>query len=307
MDRGELQRSTVRRLALDSAALEALDALTRSGIACILLKGPVTAARLYHNESRPYLDIDILVPPAQAARSVDVLAALGYALRGSSVVAHDLRRERDGAAVDLHVTVAGAGAPADEVWRVLSEYAAAFSLHGRSVVALDEAAHAWHLALHSVSTGGARSKPSLDLERAIALYPMPIWREAVNLAEKLGDVDVLTTGLRGYATGGGRLADELGLPSGLRWSARLRARDGTGLTHASEVWRQRDWRGRAVLLRGWCMPDPALVYQRLGVTARRGSTPGRYVQALLTLRARQTAGLLRAGTAACRPGVKPEV
>ena len=122
------RRWIARRLALDTAAVEAASALDAAGIPVILLKGPVTAARLYSGEFRPYLDIDLLVAPTAYAKAGAVLASLGYDLRATGPVARTYVRPNDGCSVDLHRSLRCAGADPAVVWRVLSRHRVPFRL-----------------------------------------------------------------------------------------------------------------------------------------------------------------------------------
>lgn len=67
----ERARTVSRRPVLDAAAGEVLTALEAAGIEALLLKGAALARLLYGpDEHRGYLDIDLLVGPAQAAEHV---------------------------------------------------------------------------------------------------------------------------------------------------------------------------------------------------------------------------------------------
>ena len=155
-DPGRDRRWMARALALDVAGIEAVTAMDAAGIPSILLKGPVTAARLYPGEFRPYLDIDLLVPSAGEARARDVLTGLGYRLGGSGPVTSWHVRPTDGCNIDLHRSLRSVGADPETVWRVLAAHRVPFALRRATVSALDEAAFAFHLALHVAQTGALK-------------------------------------------------------------------------------------------------------------------------------------------------------
>ncbi|RMG17030.1 MAG: hypothetical protein D6731_04875, partial [Planctomycetota bacterium] len=69
--------AALQALALRQARA-ACAALDRAGVAALVLKGPVLAARLYGGGLRPYGDLDLLVRPADALAALDALRALGY-------------------------------------------------------------------------------------------------------------------------------------------------------------------------------------------------------------------------------------
>jgi len=69
----------VRSLAVDDQTARVMAALESSGIAALLLKGPVVARRLYaKHEQRFYGDTDVLVSPAEVVAAGRTLCALGY-------------------------------------------------------------------------------------------------------------------------------------------------------------------------------------------------------------------------------------
>jgi hypothetical protein len=119
--REERLAAAATNLALDSRTVEVVTALDAAGIPSILLKAPAIARWLYADgESRQYADIDLLVGPHQFADAERVLADLGFAESGLERAfpderprhAHAWTRARDGTAVDLHRTLAGAGSHA---------------------------------------------------------------------------------------------------------------------------------------------------------------------------------------------------
>ena len=64
-----------------TALLQALDALSKTGIEAVVLKGGILASKLYPEPGlRPMDDIDLLVSPNMVMRARDVLMSLGYQL-----------------------------------------------------------------------------------------------------------------------------------------------------------------------------------------------------------------------------------
>jgi ATP-binding cassette subfamily C protein len=296
-------RWTARRLALEAMAAQMLTELEALGVAAVLLKGPVTARRLYPGEFRPFVDVDLLVPPHGHAVALGWLRRNGFhAVPAGSAT---FRRPGDGATVDLHLTLPETSATAERTWEVLAGHRVAFELQGRAVGALDEAAHACHLAIHAVQSGNRNPRPRADLDRAVARLPARTWAGALTVARQLGAEAALLAALRCQAADGDRVADALGLPSA-PFPARLRAADASA---ASEMLRRlpsMPWRDRVRHLRLWTFPT------RAAFAGRRAqpNTP-RWLTARLpwwlghlALRAWQLAAIARA-LAAARSGRRP--
>ena len=212
------RRRSAWRLALDAGAVEAITALDRAGIPSILLKGAVTAARLYPGTFRPHVDIDLLVPPGAQREAIRVLGELGY---GYPADAEDLTevghaatlvRPTDHLCIDLHRTLYGVGIAPQAVWDLVAAEQVPFQLCRAEIMALGEAAFIAHVALHLAQTGATKPKPRLDLEQALALMPTAAWVAALQVATRLRAVGPFTAALRcGGAAGGQQMADRLGL------------------------------------------------------------------------------------------------
>src|SRR4051794_29731344 len=109
------RRTAIARFRVDTWAAEAVAALRVAGISALLLKGPAISRWLYPGNvaSRPYLDVDLLVSPADYAGAETVLASLGYEGQGPAFIEGDLPharpfvRDSDGAMVDLHRVLHG--------------------------------------------------------------------------------------------------------------------------------------------------------------------------------------------------------
>lgn len=216
-----------RTLAVDALAADAITALQRAGVEPVLLKGPVTAQRLYPGESRPYGDADLLVAPRRYARAEAALLAAGFARRPrdwelGGRLEHDAvwRRDDSGPAVDLHRTLPGVvGVSPQRTWRVLAPHRRRWTLPGSEVEVdvLDGAAFALLCGLHAAHHLGdeaAAHKPLADLARAVAGIDLSTWREAAALSRRLRAAEQLARGLHAAGTG------------------RMPHRDAAGATHA---------------------------------------------------------------------------
>lgn len=96
-----------RNSRIRSQAIEIVDALSNAGIASVLLKG---AAFLFESApedlgERMMLDLDVLVPEPDLARSISLLNNLGYIAAGNQKLVHHhppLVRQGDIATVEIH-------------------------------------------------------------------------------------------------------------------------------------------------------------------------------------------------------------
>jgi Uncharacterised nucleotidyltransferase len=258
-------RPIAHRLFLERAAVQAVERLTAAGVGVVLLKGPVTAARLYRGQARPMADIDLLVEPARLAEAERVLAGLGYRQTGVLATEADWRRD-DGALIDLHFTLSSQVPLAPgPVWACLSGHLVSFELHGRPVPVLDEPAHALHMAVHAADSGPHRPKPVADLDRAVARFDLATWRAALVLAGELRAVPALVAALRIHATDGDGLADALGLPATAAMGDRLAAAAAGGPGSVLARLRHRPWRHRLAEIRRWLVPTRAETQARLAM------------------------------------------
>jgi hypothetical protein len=120
----------LRRRAGVAAAIGALQA---AAIEPIVFKGFVLAEEVFGDLSaRSFGDCDVLVRPADYARAVEVLGALGYRRKGDGAPIDELMRSgehgvsfarADGVAIDLHWALAHAIPPRfnDLVWRTAAQ------------------------------------------------------------------------------------------------------------------------------------------------------------------------------------------
>jgi len=218
-----------RALLADATTQELTAALGDAGIRCILLKGASLAHWLYdHVSMRPYVDSDLLVAPGNIAAAEAVLAGLGFEHAPLDDIPHDLPwhahawlRARDGANVDLHRTLIGAGVEPEEVWQVLSAETERLRVGTLEVEVLTKPARALHVALHAAQDGGLE-KPLQDLRQAVDRLPDAMWEDAARLAERLRAGPALGAGLRLHPAGEA-LASRLGLPVEVPLAVELRA------------------------------------------------------------------------------------
>jgi hypothetical protein len=171
-------------------------ALNAWGIDSILLKGATTADWLYPGEVRAYSDADLLVTPAQASRAAEVLTRLDFEVGApDSPHARPWVRALDGARIDLHHTVWGPHRPPEAVWRELRAWVEADRIASTPVHVLNLPARALLIGLHAAQHRHNSVKAREDLRRAALKAPIPVWRQAEHLADRLLAVGELADGL----------------------------------------------------------------------------------------------------------------
>ncbi|HVQ96195.1 MAG TPA: nucleotidyltransferase family protein [Mycobacteriales bacterium] len=168
-------------------------ALTAAGVGYLVLKGPVLAGAVYRRpDLRSYVDVDVLVAPAEFAAA---LAALESA--GCAVFERNWQLARDRLLGELRLFTPS-GLVLDLHWHVIADRSirAAFRLDlaavrgrartvrlaGRDVRTLDPADTVVHLALHAALAGGHRLIWLKDLEQALLAPDAPQWTELVRRA-----------------------------------------------------------------------------------------------------------------------------
>ncbi len=219
----------MRVLALDRATAAAADALRDARIDCILLKGPALARWLYDDESeRPYVDADLLVSPADVGAAETKLGELGFRRLGLDTLRSDrprpsitLRREDDGLAIDLHHSFLGIGVEPDVAWRVLRPMTEPIEVGGATLLMLTTPARAVVLSLHAAKDGSRSRQVVRDMERAVEVVDLDVWRHAVAVAERLDAVEGVRAGIC-RSPAGEALATRLGLPAAVSVDAALR-------------------------------------------------------------------------------------
>jgi hypothetical protein len=268
-----------RSLQLDLTAAEVGTALAEADVSCILVRGPSLTRWLYpQNQSRNYIDVDLLVAPDRFATAERALESLGFAHVPTMMQRSDDRpvhartwyREADWAAVDLHRTIIGARATDAVVWDTMRRETKSILVGGRQLEGLNAAATALVVALHVAQHGRQTPKPLDDLRQALERLPQATWKEAARLARQLDATESFGVGLR-LLPAGKSLADDLGLPMTLTAESTLRA--GTPpptalgfewLTHVPGT------RAKVRLLAGKLVPDTEFMHA-WSPLARRGT------------------------------------
>jgi hypothetical protein len=258
---------------VDAAAIEALEALGRTGVDALLLKGAALARLLYRDdEARGYFDVDLLVAPSQVRAAGRALTGLGYKnigeVQGIDDVAGILHAEVWSARVpgfgqlliDLHWRLDGCEAPSEVIWNVLSARRKFVELDGNQVATLDQPGLALHLALHVAQHGPDDLKAMGDLERGTERWPRATWEQAAELAYELDATEAFSAGLR-LLPDGATLARELGLPSAdaLLWAIAHRSARPRGTYHLNALARAGTVRERIDVLRRSLLPRRAWI------------------------------------------------
>lgn len=257
---------TARALASDVVCAEVVAAWSQRGIASILLKGPTVAEWLYPDRARGYVDIDLLVDPGRVLQAAGVLAELGFAPFDGhvSLHAHPWIRQRDGAEIDLHVTLWGPRRPAAQVWSELRAMTVPRRIGAVTVPALELPARALHVVLHGAQHAEL-AKPREDLRRALELVPFEVWRAAAALADRLWALPAMAEGLA-LEPAGQALARRLTLVRAAAFAERFGAPHAIGLARVIEA---PGWRDRVELLaRGVAHTRPWALFRTLGAVGR---------------------------------------
>lgn len=216
--------AATRTVLVDQITVEVVRALDAASVASILLKGPTFAALLYPTGGRSYGDTDLLVAPDDLSAAGKVLTELGFTNTSDGLhstehaFAREFVRVRDERRdiVDLHWGLDPGGDPR-EAWRLLSRETEAMPLGPITVMSLNTAGRALHVALHAAQHGLMGPQPAdsggqtgEDLRRALAVIPEPLWAKAAALATAIGSVDAFGFGLR-MTPAGSALATRLNL------------------------------------------------------------------------------------------------
>ena len=269
-------QAIARSLFADKIAAEVNSALGEAGIRCILLKGPAIADLLGTPE-RPYVDCDLLVPEDRFEAAEDVVSELGFSLVPMDVFKHDWVRHAhtwvrtDGAEVDLHRRLIGAGVEPGRLWEVLSRETVPMAVGGSEVKVLNPPARALVLALHAAKDGTRVGRPIKDLVRAIDRLGSEIWEGAAGVAERLGASAALGAGL-GLIPEGRELRDRLGLPRNIPTEILLRTAGAPPLALGVDHFvKQRSLTKRLALAYGKTFPPRAFM-RAWSPLARRGKT-----------------------------------
>jgi hypothetical protein len=268
-------KAAARSLYADKIAADVVHALAGGGIPAILLKGPAIAD-LIQEPSRNYVDCDILVPASRFEDAERILASLDLSLVAMDVFKHDWLRHAhtwvraDGAEVDLHKTLIGAGVQPDQVWTVLDQETEPMEIGGRELRVLNPPARALALVLHAAKDGTRVGRPIQDLEQALKILPQQVWEGAAGIAERLHASPGLAAGLRLVAEGAD-LADRLHLTRSVPTEILLRTAGAPQLAlGVDHFFKQRSLRTRLGLLVSKAFPPLAFI-RAWSPVARRGT------------------------------------
>lgn len=259
----------------DVVATDVVGALRAAGVRAILLKGTATTQLLragggaggpLHLPS----DVDLLVAPSHLALAERVLRA-----RGMSPVEDDDPRlhsrcwtgGRPAAAVDLHRSISGVGASSPEAWSILTESTEWIETGVGRLEILSAAGRTLHLALHARNDRGGQ--PLADLQRALELLDVSLWREAASLSRRLGCVTALAFALR-RSERGRAVADELDLPTVVPTDLALAVRDDPSLT-LHRILATRGIRRKLRLVAARLLPPPRAMRARYPLARRGGA------------------------------------
>jgi Uncharacterised nucleotidyltransferase len=252
-------------LRADLVAAEVSGAFRSAGIRTILLRGPSIAGHLYDSdESREYADVDLLIASADGAEAERILADRGFehsAVLGQRADdrppwSRTWKRADDGSEVDLHRTIVGIGAGADETWALLSEEVETIEVARALLSGMNAEATAVIVALHAAHHGNEFPQTLSDLSRAIETFPYATWQVAAAIAGRLEATPAFAAGLR-LLPAGAELAQRLRLRHDAPAEVVLRA--GTAppmalgfewLAHVPGL------RAKARLVLGKLVPDP---------------------------------------------------
>lgn len=268
----------VQRLALDAALAEIVETYRARGIGYLLLKGPAFAQWLYDDPAtRTYIDLDVLVAPADFPAARRALGELGFCVQPSGAHAHDGSEHHEGwlrknglpARVELHHTLALLPASAETVWEELARGAGQITVGRQTITVPSLAASALIVALHAAQHGVGDAQPMEDLRRALRKVDPATWRAAASLARKLDVEATLAAGLC-LEPAGRALARRLGLPAEGSRLVRLHASSAPATAFGIEqLVRTRGLANQLRLLRHELVPSPAFM-RAWQPMARRG-------------------------------------
>jgi hypothetical protein len=267
--------AAMRTLRIDAATAEVVGVLRDAGVPSILLKGPSIARWIYDGGGRPYGDCDLLVRRSDLDASERILRTLGFERGGLYSIPGDWPRHavvyrRGDVMVDLHQTLLGVTADADRFWEALAPHREQMRIAGAHVDVLDPAGRAFVLALHSAKDGARDEKPIRDVQRALEILPLELWRAAAAIAAKVGAGEAFAAGLRRCPTGR-EVAALLGLSSHVSRHVALREEAPAALSVGVDwLLRSKGSRHKVVLVARKIVPPPAFL-RDWSPLARRGS------------------------------------
>lgn len=264
----------MRRLGIDAATAEVIDALRAAGIRALLFKGPVVERWLYDDVGeRLYEDIDLLVAPDAFERAERVIEQLGFEMplagwRARELQAHEHDWTRGWCRVDLHRALWGFGCSPEAAWALIGESTESFEIGGSVAEVPAEPVHALIVAVHAVKHGRP-GRWTGELERAIVRGEDSVWWEAAKAAVRVDALGPFTVGLE-TVPAGRELVARLGLSTVADAETHLRA---VGFAPGSltllHVANAPGTRARLSLVLAKMGPSPAFMRSRYPL-ARRG-------------------------------------
>ena len=158
------------------------------------------AAWLYPGEIRPYGDADLMVAPRDWHAAVAILEQRGFSdhlgplahPRMESFASTAFLRGEDN--LDLHCVLHGLDGDPEQIWATLVAGAERQPIGGAKLLVPGRPALALHVGLHAAHH--VEGKPIEDLRRALAIADESIWRQAVELAERLDGLPTFASGMR---------------------------------------------------------------------------------------------------------------
>lgn len=266
--------AAMRTLRIDATTAEVVRALRDQGVSSILLKGPSIARWIYDHATRSYGDCDLLVRRSDSETVEQTLRTLGFQRRGLHSIPGDWPRHavvyrRGDVMVDLHQTLLGVTADPERFWEALARHREQMRIAGADVDVLDPAGRAFVLALHSAKDGARDEKPNRDMERALEILPLDVWRAAAEIAAEVGGADAFAAGLR-RCPAGREVSALLDLSSRVSREVALRENDPAALSAGIDwLLRSHGPRRKVALVARKIVPPPAFLRDWSPV-ARRG-------------------------------------
>jgi hypothetical protein len=187
------RRAAMWTMAVDAVTVEVMAALAQASVDCVLLKGPSIAAWLYDDPAeRPYVDTDLLVEPGRLGTAAATLETRGFR-RAFGPLPHPGMEgapsypwRRGAVEVDVHQTLPGATADGRQVWDVLRPGCEELVVAGTPTRVLGRPARLAHVALHAAHHGPRVERPIEDVRQALRRAPDEEWREAADVAARIG-------------------------------------------------------------------------------------------------------------------------
>jgi hypothetical protein len=217
-------------LRLASELVRVARTFDRGKIPLMAIKGPTLAAQLYGGlDRRQFVDLDILVRPADLPEALTQLAGLGYKARSTDL--RDFspqqldRVKADSKSTDLYRCDSTGTTQLDLHWRLSNdpaffpteterrfEGALSMSISGQPILTMDQSERLKYLAFHGGNHRWMRLSWLCDLGRALQQYPQAEWNTLIS-AERRGAADGQQ--LNRYLASGVLLLQKLGFVTDL--------------------------------------------------------------------------------------------